>query len=303
MKLNFAAVCAAVITLTACAKKEEQPTRDSILKGEITVVVDESIFPIVEDNKVIFETDYQAKLNLISMPQSEWAPLLTGAKYQLFVLPRNLNESEMNYHVQKKAKPKVTVFAQDALVFIASKSRKDTVIDYQQILQKMRGEVVPSIPELVFDNPGSNAVQRLSAEANVQSIAAKGLLAKQSNSEVITYIAAHENAVGVVGLNWLTQPTNDLLLQMKNLQILGVKFDGNSAPVKPNQTSLAEEKYRLARELYIVNLQEYDGLGIGFASFLAGDRGQRIVLKSGLLPWKVPPREIVTRKTLEKEQK
>ncbi len=35
-----------------------------------------------------------------------------------------------------------------------------------------------------------------------------------------------------------------------------------------------------------VNCQGFSGLGMGFASFVAGDIGQRIILKSGLLPIK-----------------
>ncbi len=34
------------------------------------------------------------------------------------------------------------------------------------------------------------------------------------------------------------------------------------------------------------------GIGMEFAAFIAGDRGQRIILKSGLLPFDVPGREI-----------
>jgi phosphate transport system substrate-binding protein len=42
---------------------------------------------------------------------------------------------------------------------------------------------------------------------------------------------------------------------------------------------------------------------MGFASFLAGDIGQRIVLKSGLLPIQMPGRNIMTRKEIEKQKK
>jgi phosphate transport system substrate-binding protein len=47
----------------------------------------------------------------------------------------------------------------------------------------------------------------------------------------------------------------------------------------------------LARDLYIVNCQGYSGLEWGFTSFVAGDVGQRIVLKSGLLPVRIPTRK------------
>jgi phosphate transport system substrate-binding protein len=32
---------------------------------------------------------------------------------------------------------------------------------------------------------------------------------------------------------------------------------------------------------------------MGFASFVAGDIGQRIILKAGLLPVRIPPRKVI----------
>ena len=42
---------------------------------------------------------------------------------------------------------------------------------------------------------------------------------------------------------------------------------------------------------------------MGFASFVAGNIGQRIVLKSGLLPHEIPTREIRIRKKYKKDLK
>jgi phosphate transport system substrate-binding protein len=58
----------------------------------------------------------------------------------------------------------------------------------------------------------------------------------------------------------------------------------------------------LARDLYIINAQGFSGLGMGFASFVAGDIGQRIILKSGLLPVRVPGRKINIRNEIINEK-
>jgi len=42
---------------------------------------------------------------------------------------------------------------------------------------------------------------------------------------------------------------------------------------------------------------------MGFASFVAGDIGQRIILKSGLLPARVPGRKINIRNEISIEKK
>jgi len=42
---------------------------------------------------------------------------------------------------------------------------------------------------------------------------------------------------------------------------------------------------------------------MGFASFVAGEQGQRVVLKSGLLPFRTPSRKIKVRKEIYNDKK
>ena len=108
--------------------------------------------------------------------------------------------------------------------------------------------------------------------------------------------------IGVVGFNWITQPDPSIQQSVDNVTVLSVKNDQNQY-IYPSQENIDEHKYPLARDLYIINCQGYSGLGMGFASFLSGERGQRIVLKSGLVPVRMPGRKIVTRNQIENESK
>ena len=82
---------------------------------------------------------------------------------------------------------------------------------------------------------------------------------------------------------------------------MSVKDIDKSEYFSPTQNDIAEMKYPLARELYIVNCQGFSGIGMGFSAFVTSDVGQRIILKSGLLPVKVPPRELLIRNKINKE--
>ena len=70
---------------------------------------------------------------------------------------------------------------------------------------------------------------------------------------------------------------------------------------KPNQANLGKGLYPLKRSIYVLNYQGFAGLGTGFASFVVGDIGQRIVLKSNLLPITIPERNINIRKEINKK--
>ena len=67
---------------------------------------------------------------------------------------------------------------------------------------------------------------------------------------------------------------------------------------KPSQSDIATGSYPLTRKLYVLNYQGRPGLGMGFANYISAPEGQRIILKSGLLPVEIPPREIEVRKDL-----
>jgi len=52
----------------------------------------------------------------------------------------------------------------------------------------------------------------------------------------------------------------------------------------------------LSRDIYIINAEPRNGLVTGFSSFVASDKGQRIILKSGILPAIAPTRVVSVRK-------
>ena len=82
---------------------------------------------------------------------------------------------------------------------------------------------------------------------------------------------------------------------MVNLvQVLAVQSKDNSLS-KPSQDNIASGSYPLTREIKMLNYQGSSGLGMGFASFVGGDIGQRIILKSGLVPIRIPGRNIKIR--------
>jgi len=117
----------------------------------------------------------------------------------------------------------------------------------------------------------------------------------KTNDEVIKFVSENDGMIGVVGVNWLSQPAPEMQDLVHNINVLSVKGVKDNNYYSPTQNDIAEGKYPLARELYIINCQGYTGLGMGFASFIAGDIGQRIVLKSGLMPVKTPGRKLQIR--------
>ena len=118
------------------------------------------------------------------------------------------------------------------------------------------------------------------------------------------FVSENDGMIGVAGVNWLSQPVASMNSVIDNVNVLNVKGLDREGYYAPSQNNFAEGTYPLLRELYIVNCQGSTGLGMGIASFMAGDIGQRIVLKSGLLPYQIPTRKLnIIRSQSTKEKK
>jgi phosphate transport system substrate-binding protein len=287
-----------------CNQKEQINTNnESILKGSATVFVDETLAPIIEDQVAVFESNYDAKIKIISKSESEVVINLFNEKSGIAILTRNLTVEENKIFEQKKITPKITKFAIDAIAFIANKTTNDTLIDLRHVVEFMKGNQSATIKGLVFDNPNSSTVRYMNTLAGVKSIPVKGVYSFKSNQEVIKFVAENKGMIGVLGVNWLSQPMPDMQEYVDKVNVLSVKGLSGGNYYEPSQNNIAEGKYPLARDLYIINGQGYSGLGMGFASFVAGDIGQRIILKSGLLPVRVPGRRFNIRNEISNDKK
>lgn len=292
------------VLFVMCKQKEQTNSdKESILKGSTTIFVDETLTPIIEDQVAVFESTYDAKIKIVSKSEIELVNNFVKEKSGIAIMTRNLTLNENKVFEQKKITPKITKFAIDAIAFISNKSNNDTLIELKSVIAFMKGESNSRIKGLVFDNPNSSSVRYMNELAGLKAMPQKGVYSFKTNEEVIKFVAQNSGMIGVVGVNWLTQPMPKMQQYVDNVDILSVQSLTDVNYYSPTQNNIAEGKYPLARDLYIINAQGYSGLGMGFASFVAGDIGQRIILKSGLLPVRVPGRRINIRSEISNEKK
>jgi phosphate transport system substrate-binding protein len=284
-----------------CNKKVDDI--DTILTGKVTILVDESIKPIIDDEVMIFESEYKAKINLSPKSENEVLQALVNDSSQIAVMADKLSVKDSLFFARnKKIIPRQTPIATDALALIANKRDNDTLIDLQEVVDFMNGKSTSKIKGLVFDNLNSSTIRYMLAKAKLKNIPEKGIFSFKTNEETIKYVSENAGMIGIVGVNWLASPTAAVEKLKENINILSVKDIGGKDYFYPSQYNLGEAKYPLARDLYIINCQGYSGLGMGFASFIGGERGQRIILKSGLLPMKIPTRKIRARKNINNDK-
>ena len=278
-----------IVVIYSCNKKNKDT--ETITTGKVNILVDETLMPIVDDQVAVYESKYNAKITLIPESESEALNSIATDKAKIIIAARKFTNQENKVFEQKKIIPRVTVFAKDAIALIKNKKSNDTLIELNEIILFLNQK--PSkIKGLVFDNPNSSTVNYLCNLAKVKQVPAKNIFSFKTNNEVLKYISENEGMIGVVGVNWISQPMPEMESIIDKVNVLYVKSSNSAKYIYPSQDNITQGIYPLARDLYIINCQGKEGLGMGFASFMAGEIGQRIILKSGLVPVNFPQRNI-----------
>lgn len=310
MKVNatYLLTLALSIGLLACTEVDKNgKVLSTTTSGDVKIASDETLLPVIDSQEQVFETIYpKANISIQYQPEIDVVNLFLQDSVQLIVLPRELNEQEMSVFKAKKIVPRTNKIATDAVALIINKANTDTTLELAQVREIIRGNITKwnqldknsSIGDIniVFDNTKSSTIQYMVNLVGKKEI--KGYALK-TNEEVIEYVGKNKGAVGIIGLNWISDRDDSSTIYFKkHINVIGIKGDpgdlGDDYYYQPYQAYLATKQYALIRSVYTICREPRSGLATGFASFISGDKGQKIILKAGLLPANAPIRIIST---------
>lgn len=316
------------LLLVSCHQRKVRS--DTVTSGIAQVAVDESFAPIIEAEINVFESlNSEAAIIPVYTSEQNAYDLLMEDSIRLVIGTRLLTDRERGIIEKRRQRIRTQKIAIDGIALITHKGNKDTLLTTNDIRNIMSGEtrswkqINPGSPldslAVIFDTPNSSMVRyiqdtlcdkrafgknvkALSTDSSSPDITRVG-----SHDKVIEYVASHPNALGFVGVNWIANPVDTTHLSFINkVNIVSVSSATKATPdnsYKPLPYQLALEVahresprefptggYPLIRDIYIIITDASGGLPSGFFNFIAGDRGQRIILKSGLLPANRPLR-------------
>lgn len=292
-------------SLIACGKSEVTDTPTS---GDITISVDESFQPIIASQVNTFEGIYKYA-QIEPQYKSEGAVItdLLNDSLQIAVISRELTTQEQSVFDQRKIIPRVTKIAIDAVALIVNNDNPDSLLTMDQVKGIFNGEVknwkdINSETNLenitiVFDNNNSSTSRYVRDSLIASHKLPQNTFASNSHQALIDYVSQNKNALGVIGVNWISDLDDSTAVGfLQKIKVIGISKEANPITTEsyyqPYQAYIAQGAYPLRRFLYIISTEGRAGLGTGFVSFVAGDKGQRIILKSGLVPATMPVRVI-----------
>lgn len=307
MKNIFSALIL-LVGFNSCSSDSNNKLTDTTTSGEINISCDESLKPLIDAEEAVFEELYpNATLNIIYTNEQEAINLVLKDSARLAIVTRKMtSEEEGILKEQKIARSRVNKIAYDAIGFILHTENKDTIFTVDQIAGILSGKIndwsqinpknKQGAIQVVFDNPSSGAIRMLKDSLHLGKDLGKNCFAVKSNPEVISHVEKNKNSIGIIGVSWISDPDDTLVRYfMKKVNVAEIqpkKITIESITWKPIQGNIHLRQYPFWREVFTVSREARTGLGTGFASFMAGDQGQRIILKAGLVPSRAAIRTI-----------
>jgi len=304
--LLIALVAVGFISMLSCGSKKGSTPLDDPTSGKIHITVDESYQPMMEAEIDMFESLYPHAEILVTYSNEVKAfDDLVADSSRFIVVNRELNEQELEYFKKLELTPTTINIAYDGLAFITNKENNFPGLLYSQVSDIFTGKIATwdqiqkGMPKdsikVIFDNPQSGNVRMLNETFKLNDQLPSNCFAVNSNSEVIDYVEKNKNAIGIISVNWISDDADtNAIAFLKKIKVIDIAAEGQTAENAvyrgPYQGYIAEGTYPFKRTAMIVSREARAGLGTGFASFIAGDKGQRIILRSGMVPASAPVR-------------
>jgi len=297
----------------SCRFFRGNPYNNTATTGITSICSDETFRPVIEAEVQVFKAIYgYTVINTKYVPEGEAFDQLLKDSVQLIIASRQLTGEETGVLNKMKLYPKQMKIATDAIALIVNPSNPDSLITVSQIRDILTGKIsrwnqlnpkASSDPiRVIFDNEKSSIVNFLVDSICKGKFDKSNVFALDYNRDVIEYTATHSDVLGFIGVSWISNSEDSLHLSFhKRIKVMAVSQDplpnvDNS--YKPYQAYMVNNIYPLTRSIYMINSEPRTGLATGFSAFLASDKGQRIILKSGILPDLAPTRVVNIRKEL-----
>lgn len=259
-------------------------------RGKQEIFIEESYKPLFETSIHTFESQFP-KANIIPnyYTQQEAIRALFGNKTNTICIARDLTPEEKANLKKASIEVRSTKMAYDAVALIIHPDNRDSTLTIEQLKAILKGDErrwkTSGLPiNVVFDNINSANFQYLRDLTGKTEIP-KNVFAVKSNEEVIKYVMEHPSAIGIIGVNWISDADDPAVAAFrKGITLVGVAKDANSEYFQPYQAYIYEKQYPLTREAWLINKGSRAGLNTGFVNWMIGEHGQLLIQKSGLIP-------------------
>jgi len=301
----------AAMLLTGCKKYTAKTG------GMAVLACDETFENIMQQEIEVFEELYrQHSIIPYYIDESACVDSILKGHVQCAVLSRELTDKELEYLKSKGRTVYQQQIAVDAVALIVNPMNPLESLSMTEISEILSGEVTQwdqVVPggkgdiQIVFDHQGSSTVKYVRDKLLGGKEFGGHVYAQSDNSQVFEIVESNKNAIGIVGVTWLTsdmkhpkldikervdivEGTDTMMLEtseedfVEGIKMVAVRRDNSLDAYLPYQQYIYDAQYPLHRPMYMVSLGVPGSPAHSFYSFVTGVQGQKLILTTGVLP-------------------
>ena len=220
--------------LHACGSKPNPEQEEAYQKAASIFAADESFYPILDEELYYFTTQTLDSITPLYINEQDAVKKLMRLETWLAFTTRDFTPKERQNLIDRKYMPRAIPIAYDGLAIIVNNANPDSCITVNDFARVLKGEVskwnelYPQSKlgeiDVVFDNPLSSTVRWcVDSILGGKQFSAKNIGAVQTSAAVIDYVEKHENALGIIGSNWLNDKRDTTNITFKkNISLMSV---------------------------------------------------------------------------------
>jgi phosphate transport system substrate-binding protein len=229
------------------------------------------------------------------------------------VISRDLTAKEKEALKNKRRTVRSSKIAVDAVALIVNPDNPVSKLKVNEVADILSGESTdwndlwPSdlgTISVVFDDKSSSLVTFMRDSLLNGRELGPNCYAQGSIPAVFKAVKENRNAIGVVGVSWITTDMSSADMSQEELaeQVMGdepiqgatltddvkvlaiYRSNDDVRAYKPYQENIFNGTYPLFRQMWMITTGASGSLAGGFYSFVTGEIGQKIIMKTGILP-------------------
>lgn len=305
--------------------------RGEYAKGSGTVFCDDGFKTILDEEIEVFEYSYPES-SIIPFYVSEGAAIdtLMNDGTQAVIATRELTKEQIDYLKSKfKRVVRQKCIAVDAVAMITNKKNPVGALSMQEISDILNGKITKwnqlagndtTAIKIVFDNAESSTVSYLKDKflpEGAKLSETTNSFAQENNAQVFDIVKTDPDALGVISVSWLGEDLSvarkvpmdrrmadyenesdtivtNLTSEVNIIKVSNPNQNNDFSPVayKPYQAYIYSGEYPLVRKVYMITTAGNSTVMHSFYAFVTGFVGQKIISKTGILPYRMDPRVV-----------
>jgi phosphate transport system substrate-binding protein len=272
-----------ILSFLGCKNTDPKDIEGRVTVGSTEIWCDNNLKKIIEQEKEIFLASYKyTDIKINYAPETIIKKKFYKDSLDVIIISSKIDTSDLIKFNSKKVFPRQYKLGSSAIAFITSKeSRKDT-FSKNEIIKELIND--NSDYQFIIEDLNSGIANQL-LEVTGKEKLSKKVFAKNSKTEVINWINKNPKSIGIIDWSELSDSDdNDAQKILSNIKLIGISTENSKGEfLKPYQYNLNGD-YPFTRDIYLIRRLGKPDVSLGFASFICSERGQKILLKAGLLP-------------------